>query len=164
MTILRFLDKYFEISISVFLLLFMTALIAVQVFMRYVMGESLSWSEELARYVFIWLIYLMISYSAREMKHIKIDAALGLFPQSWQRWVVILGDLLFLAFALFIVKTTYELVLKQMMLDQRSTALAIPLWMIYAAPGVGFFLTAIRQVQTIIWRLRNPDKSNIEEF
>lgn len=76
MSILRFLDKYFEISISVFLLLFMTALIAIQVFMRYVMGEPLSWSEELARYVFIWLIYLMISYSAREMKHIKIDAAL----------------------------------------------------------------------------------------
>ncbi|WP_373236374.1 TRAP transporter small permease [Cohaesibacter celericrescens] len=164
MTFLRFLDKYFEISISVFLLLFMTALIAMQVFMRYVMGESLSWSEELARYVFIWLIYLMISYSAREMKHIKIDAALSLFPQSWQRWVILLGDVLFLAFALFIVQTTYSLVLKQMMLDQRSTALAIPMWMIYAAPGVGFGLTAIRQVQTIIWRLRNPDKSTIEEI
>ena len=164
MTFLRFLDKYFEISISVFLLLFMAALIAVQVFMRYVVGESLSWSEELARYVFIWLIYLMISYSAREMKHIKIDVALSMFPVSWQKWVVILGDLLFLAFALFIVKTTYSLVLKQMMLDQRSTALAIPMWMIYAAPGVGFFLTSIRQIQTIIWRVRNTDKTHIEEF
>ena len=39
----------------------MTVLIFVQVIMRYVLQSSLSWSEELARYLFIWMAYFAIS-------------------------------------------------------------------------------------------------------
>ena len=67
MKVLKWLDEYAEISICVALLSAMTLILAVQVFMRYVMGASLSWSEELARYLFIWLIYLGISFGARQM-------------------------------------------------------------------------------------------------
>ncbi|MEI4474112.1 TRAP transporter small permease [Frigidibacter sp. MR17.24] len=163
MSVLRWLDRYFEISIGVALMSSMTIILAIQVFMRYVMGASLYWSEELARYIFIWLIYLGISYSARQMTHIKVDAALGLFPLKLRPWVVFLGDMLFLGFALFIVWTSWTVVQRQMMLGQTSTAMQIPMWFVYSAPLVGFALTAIRQVQTLIWRARNPDKYISEE-
>lgn len=133
----------------------MTFLIAVQVFMRKI-GHSLSWSEELARYMFIWLIYLGISYGASIMKHIKIEAALKLYPEKWRPYIVIVGDILFLSFALYIAYLSWQTVDKQMVIGQKSTALGIPMWTIYSAPMVGFSLTAIRQVQTIVHRFNNP--------
>ena len=60
MKVMKWFDEYAEISVCVVLMSTMTVLLAVQVFMRYVMGASLSWSEEIARYLFIWLIYLGI--------------------------------------------------------------------------------------------------------
>ena len=156
MKLLKFIDKYFELSICMVLITGMTFLIAVQVFMRYVMQQSLSWSEELARYMFIWLIYLGISYGASIMKHIRIEAALKLYPQKWRPYVIILGDFLFLCFAVYIAYVAWGNVSKQIMIGQTSPAMGIPMWFIYAAPMVGFLLTAIRQIQTIIYRFHNP--------
>ncbi len=151
---LKALDEKFELYICVVLMSFMTVLIFVQVFMRYVMHNSLTWSEELARYIFIWLIYLGISYGAKIMKHIKIDAALGLFPKAARPYVVILGDILFLVFAIFIVYTSWGVVQKQIKLGQTSPALHVPMWIVYLAPTVGFALTTIRQIQTLIYRFK----------
>lgn len=154
MKILKFLDDYFEMSVCIVLMSAMTLVLAVQVFMRYVMQSSLTWSEELARYIFVWLIYMGISYGAKIMKHIRIEAAVLLLPQKGQRYAEILGDILFLGFALFVVVTSWGIVQKQLMLGQTSPAIQMPMWMLYSAPMVGFALTAVRQVQAIVHRVR----------
>ncbi len=154
MKILKFLDDYFEMSVCIVLMSTMTLVLAVQVFMRYVMQSSLTWSEELARYIFVWLIYMGISYGAKIMKHIRIEAAVLLLPQKGQRYAEILGDILFLGFALFVVVTSWGIVQKQLMLGQTSPAIQMPMWMLYSAPMVGFALTAVRQVQAIVHRVR----------
>lgn len=153
MKFLKFLDENFERYICIVLMSSMTLILAVQVFMRYVMRDSLSWSEELARYIFVWLIYIGISYGAQIMKHIKIEAALLLFPMRARPYVELLGDILFLGFALFVVYSSWGIVEKQLMLGQTSPAIQMPMWMLYSAPTVGFALTAIRQVQAIVHRL-----------
>jgi TRAP-type C4-dicarboxylate transport system permease small subunit len=154
MKIFKFLNEKFEITICVVLLSVMSSLLAVQVFMRYVMKASLSWSEELARYIFIWLIYLGISYGASIMKHIKIEAALNIFPAKAIPYVVIVGDVIFLCFSLFICGSGYGIVRRQLRLGQTSPAIGIPMWIVYAAPMVGFGLTALREIQTIRFRVR----------
>ena len=105
----------------------MTLILAAQVFMRYVMQASLTWSEELARYIFVWLIYIGISYGAKIMKHIRIEAAVMVLPKRGQRYVEILGDILFLGFALFIVYTSWGIVQKQLLLGQTSPAIQMPM-------------------------------------
>ena len=153
MKVLKFLDENFERYVCIILMSSMTLILAVQVFMRYVMRDSLSWSEELARYIFVWLIYIGISYGAKIMKHIKIEAALLLFPTRTRPYVELFGDILFLAFSLFVVYASWDIVQKQIMLGQTSPAIQMPMWMLYSAPTVGFGLTAIRQVQAIVYRL-----------
>jgi TRAP-type C4-dicarboxylate transport system permease small subunit len=104
--------------------------------------------------MFIYLVYFGISYGAKIRRHIKIEAFLGVFPKKLRPVVEILGDLLFLAFAGFIIYTAWQWVGRQIKLHQRSPALHIPMWVIYAAPFLGFILTAFRQVQTIIYRIK----------
>jgi TRAP-type C4-dicarboxylate transport system permease small subunit len=143
-----------EVTMCIILMIAITVVTFIQVIMRYVMHNSLSWSEELARYLFIWLTYVGVSYGSKEMKHVKIEAALTLFPNKVRPYIVILGDLLFLAFSIFVVYTSYEVVLKQLEFKQKSPAIEMPIWIIYAAPMVGFAFTTIRQIQTISYRFK----------
>jgi TRAP-type C4-dicarboxylate transport system permease small subunit len=152
--ILKWLDDNIELYLCVFLMSAMTLLIFVQVVMRYVFNNSLSWSEELARYIFIWLIYIGISYGCKLRKHIKIDAALYLFPKKVRPYVILLGDILFLVFAIYIVRTGYTYSMDQIKYGTRSAALKIPFQYIYMSTVVGFGLAAIRQIQTIIYRIK----------
>lgn len=154
MNVLKWLDERLEMTICIGLMSLMTILIFVQVVMRKVFSNSLSWSEELARYLFIWLIYLGISYGAKIRKHIKIDAGLKLFPKKIRPYIVILGDVFFFLFAIYIVVTGYKYVLMQAAYNKVSPALGIPYKYVYAAPMVGFFLTSIRQIQTILYRIK----------
>ncbi|MDR1828050.1 MAG: TRAP transporter small permease [Methylobacteriaceae bacterium] len=163
MNFIKFLDENFEKYICMVLISAMTVLIAVQVFMRYVMNNSLSWSEELARYIFIWLIYLGISYGAMIMRHIKIEAALYLYPKKLRPYIVILGDTLFCCFALYISYASYTNVVRINAMHQLSPGLGLPMSYVYAAPMVGFALTAFRQVQTICFRFKNLKQDEKEE-
>ena len=155
MKLLKWLDDKLERNICIVLLTGMTLLIFIQVIMRYIFNNSLSWSEELARYFFIWLIYFGISYGAKIRKHLKIEAFLFFFPKKLRVYVEILGDTLFLAFSVFVIIYASELVEIQIAMKQISPALGIPMAVIYTAPMVGFLLTAIRQIQTIIYRFRH---------
>ena len=72
------LEEFFMIP----LIFAMSIIIFIQVVMRYVFQSSLTWSEELARYMFVWLVYFSVSYTARREKHIRIDAAINLYPKK----------------------------------------------------------------------------------
>jgi len=50
----------------------MTLLIFLQVIFRYIFKESLSWSEELSTYFFIWLTFIGASIATREKTHINV--------------------------------------------------------------------------------------------
>ena len=153
MKLLRLLNDKLEIFICVILMSTMTTLLTIQVFMRYVMRNSLSWSEELARYIFIWLVYIGISYGAKISKHIRIEAALKMFPEKTRPFVVLLGEVLFMCFAAFTSYVGWSVVQRQIRLGQVSAAMGIPLWIVYAAPMVGFGLTAFREAQNIFHRV-----------
>lgn len=160
--ILKWLDDNLELYICVFLMSAMTLVTFVQVVMRKVFNNSLSWSEELARYIFIWLIYIGISYGCKLRKHIKIDAALNLFPKKARPYIVILGDILFIAFAVYIAYTGVTYSLSQMQYGMCSPALKIPMEYIYMSTVVGFGLAFIREIQTVIYRIKCI--KNGEEF
>ena len=64
---------HFEETILVYSYLLVVPLLFVQVVSRYVFNHSLSWSEELARYIFIWQVWLGSSYCVKENRHIRID-------------------------------------------------------------------------------------------
>lgn len=79
--LLHGLDEYLEEVLLVILLACMAVIMGIQVFCRYVLSMSLSWSEELTRYLFIWAGFLSISYCTKRCISIKIEQFVALFPK-----------------------------------------------------------------------------------
>ena len=150
---LKWVDDKFEEIFCVSLISMMAVVIFVQVIMRYVFQNSLSWSEEFARYCFIWLIYLGAGYGCRYAQHIKIEAALRLYPKSWRSYVVIFSDLLTISLAIYILISGIQLTELQLMHDKYSPAMNISMAVVNIAPPVGFALVILRQIQTVFKRI-----------
>lgn len=154
MKALKWVDDHFE---EVFLVLFsviMVIVIFLQVFMRYVMENSLSWSEELARYCFIWLVYIGISYGVKKQRHIKVDVLLLLFKDKGKLIFNIISNILFLGFAIFVVIYGYGMTEKMLQWGQTSPALKVPMGIVYLAAPAGMGLTAIRLIQNLILQIK----------
>ena len=78
---LKFLDNNLEKCIATVLIILMTATIFLEVIFRYCHVQA-PWTEELARYMFVWMIYLGCSAAIRLRKHLKIDAVQLLFSEK----------------------------------------------------------------------------------
>ena len=92
------MDENLESTICMILMVAFCSILFLQVVMRKVFNNSLSWSEELARYIFIWMVFIGISYGAKQMKHLKIDVFLNVFPKKIRGFIVILADVIVLTF------------------------------------------------------------------
>ncbi|AMY72292.1 TRAP transporter small permease [Frigidibacter mobilis] len=151
---LKLIDEHFEEAIVVFLMAMMSALIGVQIFMRYVMGASLSWSEELARYFFIWATYIGIAYAVRKDAHIRVTMGTDLLPPRGRAYVRVLTHVIFAGFALFVMYQGWFMVEKTFRFGQKSASLGVPMGIVYLAPFTGFLLVVLRLVQAVLLDLR----------
>ncbi|MGO4887468.1 TRAP transporter small permease [Anaerobacillus sp. MEB173] len=149
MRVLRFFDDHTEEILLFILSTIMVSVIFLQVFMRYVIGSSLSWSEELARYCFIWLVYIGISYGVKKQRHIKVDLVLLLFKDKGRIIFNIVANLLFLAFAIIVIYYGYGIAERLLEWGQKSPANQIPMGYVYMAAPIGMALTSIRIIQNL---------------
>ncbi|PYZ92190.1 TRAP transporter permease DctQ [Salipaludibacillus keqinensis] len=150
MKVIHWIDEHFEEVFLIFFSVIMVVAIALQVFMRHVMNSSLSWSEELARYCFIWLVYIGISYGVKKQRHIKVDVMLLLLKDKGKIILNIISNVIFLSFAIFVVVYGYDISRQLLGWGQTSPALHIPMGFVYLATPVGMALTSIRIIQQMI--------------
>jgi TRAP-type C4-dicarboxylate transport system permease small subunit len=128
--------------------------ILVQVFFRYVLGRPLMWTEEAARYLYIWTCYLGTAVAFRRGVHIRIGVVVDrLSPPA--RWVAELVGLTCTAvyLAVFLAQAT-ELA----RLSHGTLAITFPLpWSaIYGAAVVSCLLMLWFTVDAIQRALRGP--------
>lgn len=161
--VLRFLDNNLEGIIIAFLIAMMSILVAFQVFMRYVMQNSLAWSEELARYCMIWMIYIGTSWAAKESSNIKVDVLNIVLSNKQRIYVTIFSNLVFLIFALLVVYYGYDACYRIARMGQKSPASQLPMWIVYVAVPLGFAMASLRLVQNTFYhvrRLYNPTQED----
>jgi len=147
MRIITWLDDNFEECFCIVLMAIMTVFICGQVFTRYVLQVAMSWTEEVSRYLFIWTVYVGISYGVKKNRHICIDVVYNLLPEKYASYFAYIGDILFLGFALFIMTQGYDVFLRIVASGQTSPACEIPMWIVYGALPFGMALSAFRIVQ-----------------
>lgn len=147
--IIKWYDSFEENLLAVSLAVTVTV-IFVQVIARHVFNSSLSWSEEFARYVFIWQIWLGTSMATRERTHVKVEILQGMLGKKGNCVLNITGCIGVLVFAFFLVHYGYLSMMSIMGRHAVSTAMRIPLWIVYLSLPVGNLLVCLRMVVQII--------------
>lgn len=149
MKIIRWFDEHIEEVLLTIFSSIMVVVIFIQVVMRQ-LDNSLSWSEELARYCFIWLVYVGISYGVKKQRHIKVDVLLLVLKEKGQIILTIIANIIFMVFAIFVIRYGYDIASKLLTFGQKSPALHIPMGLVYMATPIGMGLTVIRLLQNLI--------------
>lgn len=103
-----------------------------QVFTRFIMNSPSSFTDELARYLLIWVALLGASYATGQKLHLSIDILPSKAGLKMQKYLFITINLLVASFAFFImVIGGLNLVYITYSLEQYSAALEISLAFIY---------------------------------
>ncbi|KAB8132661.1 TRAP transporter small permease [Gracilibacillus oryzae] len=159
--VLKYLDRHFEEYVLIILTTVLVATLFLQVVMRNVTGITFSWTEELARYVFIWSVFIGVSYAVKKNKHIKIDSLGLLFRRNGKFIISTFSNLVFLVFAIMAVyygsTTVFEI-------SRMTPGLGISYGWVYASTLIGFSLTLIRLIQSqwnMIIRWRNNEEVDV---
>lgn len=121
-----------------------------QVFTRFVLSNPSSSTEELARYLLIWIGLVGAAYAAGRRMHLAIDLLPRRLSGRAGRWLGIGIELAVAAFAVAIlIVGGLRLVLLTLNLGQRSAALGVPLGYVYLAlpvSGVLILWYAVRDM------------------
>ena len=129
---------------------------------RYAFNDSAAWTEEIARYLLICVVFFGISASVRRTRHIHIDFLFRILPPLAGRVLSTLIDIVRLAF--FVIATGLTIQMMSRMSHQQMTIIDLPMNIVYGVCAVGFAAAALRSVQVAIenWRrgysvLERPD-------
>jgi TRAP-type C4-dicarboxylate transport system permease small subunit len=130
-----------------------TAVVFLQVVFRYVLRQPLFWSEELPRYLLIWISFLAAALAQKHEAHINITLLVTRLSPRLQQARRILANLVMLGF-LGVLVYSGSLV-ASITAHHRSTALQIPMALVYLALPVGSALMILYLILQIARDLRN---------
>lgn len=159
---LKWLDENLEEFLMVMLLIAMTLIMGIQVFARYALGASLSWSEEITRYLFIWSGFISVSYCTKKCVSIKIEQFVGMFPKRGQAIFKVVNHTFELLLFFYLIPYAFLYLKSAFESGQVSPACQIPMYYIQAAPLVSFVLVAFRIIQRWIIEFRIVIKKDKE--
>ena len=137
-------DFPFEDVLGVVALLAAFVVMSVQVFLRYVMNDSLIWSEEAARYLLVAIAFLGCATGCRKACHIRIDAIDLVLGERTRRALAWAVDAVVLFYVAYVAWLAIEII--PVLGRQPSTAMRLPMAVPYGVIAFGFALAALRVV------------------
>jgi len=148
----RILDFPIEDVIGIVLTFAILATMSTQVFLRYVLNDSLIWSDELARYLLIAMAFIGCAAGVRKRCHIRIDVIDLILPDSARRALAVIVDAIVLFYLGYIVFTSIGIL--GIFARQPSTAMGVSMAVPYSVITIGFGLAALRMVLLYLPRPR----------
>jgi TRAP-type C4-dicarboxylate transport system permease small subunit len=136
----------------------MSTVVAIQVFFRYALNHSLFWSEELARYLLVWLTFLGASVAYRRNIHPGIDIVYVRMPTSIQRTVSIFIH--FISTVLFGVMIFYGIQFSYFVRLQISPALYLPKWIVLSIIPLSGIIFIIHGVSFLMNEIKGKDRDH----
>jgi TRAP-type C4-dicarboxylate transport system permease small subunit len=123
-----------------------------QFFTRYVLNDSASWTEEIARYLLICVVFVGVAAAVRDNRHIHVDFFYRMMPSWLGRGMSTLVDIV--RFVFFAVATVLTWQMMQKMGSYKMTIIELPMNTVYSVCMFGFACAAVRSVQVAIrhWR------------
>lgn len=160
-SVLCFLDNNIEEIIIAILFTTLVTCLTASVLIRYalpIFSKASHWTEEIAAFSFIWMLYWGASLATRTGKHFIVTAQFLIFPERLRKYAVIPGNIAWLVFNLMIVKFGLILVNQSM---EASLSLEIPMKFIYAIIPLSFLFISFRIIQSTFRSLTSNEHKEV---
>jgi len=141
----------------------MSVVVFVQVVFRFIVKSSLPWSEELSRYLQVYITFFGTAYGIQTGAHLGIEAFTHLLPKGGRKVLAILVQIVSMLVCTLILKLGVDIVMSQMASGQVSPAMRIPMWVIYGAIPMGMAFCVIRYIVEIYHSVKNFNKPEDRE-
>lgn len=138
--------------ITAILLFLMVIIIFSQVFSRHVLASSLSWSEELARYMFIWVTLLGISIGVKRGFLVSISIVSDRLAGRKKIILELISSILIVLFSVVIIYYGIDTALK--VINQQSPAMRISMSVVYFSVPVGGVLILLHIINIIYEQIK----------
>ena len=133
-----------EAAVIIAMVVIMAVVLFLQVLYRYVLAQPLHWSEELARYLFVWLSILGATLGLQKRGHFGLDVFFQMFPRKMKQSMGFF--IYFLMGIVIFVILVQGITLVEKTAPQESPAMGISMSWAYACLPVGGALMAIHLV------------------
>lgn len=158
MRLLKWIDEHLEEMLMVFLLVLISTVMLLQVVMRYVFNNSLSWPEEFCRYCYVWSAFLSLGFTVRYGNMLKVSVVMDLLPKVLRSIISIITQLIVIVFFVVFFYNSLGVVESIKQMGQTSTAMRLPMYIVYYSTTIGFGLGAVRSMQVLINEIKNFGK------
>ena len=148
----KILQKYdkFEEYLLIGTLVFNVLLIFSQILMRTIFNYSLSWTEELSRYIFIWQTWLGTSIALKYKQHIRVEILINIFKKANKKILEISVNLIWIAFSIFLLYAGTLLCKSMIARNVLSSGMRIPLVFVYSCLPISSLIVLIRLINDSI--------------
>jgi TRAP-type C4-dicarboxylate transport system permease small subunit len=123
------IQKIFIDGTCLVLLFLVIVVVSFQVFNRFLFHLPLAWTEELSRYLFVWLSLLGAVRGVRDKAHIQVDLFLDLFPKKAQLIFDLLINTLVLVLLISVIISGMEIL--PMTLRRRAPTMNVSMFYLY---------------------------------
>jgi len=142
----------FEDWVALVIFWVMALAVFLQFFTRYVLNDSYAWTEEIATYCLIGVVFIGASMCVRLSRHIQVDLIYRYLPHLVARALSTVIDLIRIAFFGYAIKLVWVYI--QIIGDESMTTINLPKDYVYYAVLAGFVLMFVRSVQVALQHLR----------
>ncbi|HSK41645.1 MAG TPA: TRAP transporter small permease [Arenibaculum sp.] len=125
-----------------------------QFFTRYVLNDSLAWTEEGARYLLIAVTFLGGGMAVRRRAHIAVEFFHTMLPARASALLYSVCDLVSVAFYAYAAWLAWRMI--GLMQTQRMAVIDLPMSVLYAVVLAGLVMMTVRAVQSAWRRVRHP--------
>ncbi|WP_200410843.1 TRAP transporter large permease [Virgibacillus salexigens] len=151
---LKGLDRRLEEVLIVIGFLVFTILINLQVINRYLLpfieiANITTWTEEVARYLFVFVSFIGASLSVKNRESIQVTIAVDKLSSGIQKSISTVTVIFMLYFSYILIHYGVDMILFQLETAQTTPALSIPMAIPYSAIPVGFLFISIRLLQNL---------------
>jgi len=151
-------DKINVVLVKIVTVLFVLMSIAcfVQILFRYALKLPLPWTEELARFLFVWVVFIGGAVDVKGKVHVGIDNFVEKLKLKPKRMVYTISYMLCIVMSAVI--SYYGFIVVQRMVGQASPAMRISMSYVYLAIPLGFLVSALNFIYLGLDLYMQPSK------
>jgi TRAP-type C4-dicarboxylate transport system permease small subunit len=128
----------------------MTLIVVYAVLARYLFKRPIGWSEEIAVYLMVWVVFLGAAYTLKENAHIGVDILISRLSASPKKGVLIFHYLMGIVLMSILFLKGVDMVAFTLQMNSHSIAIEFPLVIPHLAVPVGAAILVLQLIGKLI--------------